>query len=669
MPVEIINLLSSSPEPAPARKALMKAAVPQLKQSATRTNVPPKPVQDAWYTLSSDDENGIDLPALQSNSRTHADRATESMADLRVITTTSQTTNPISTLSTRASRPNTISQRDDDFLFMSDDFDSTIDLDRSVNLPPTNSSGLSGLNRKQMEEERLARINRSKAGIVKAPPGAKKIAVNDTPHMRSSFSFNDPFEFGEGFTKRGGSLTASPSRVEASDSPADFLTKPTKRNASASLLSMSEDDPFELDIPPLKKRQLSPKLPSKTSPKRSSYKRSISNIETSLKPATTKPKTSGLARSKSTIVESDPIMFTSSPDYYAEAAKRRKEKRMPTLDEDEDIFGLGPLESSSKQNRSIRDVSCDDSSDSLPDINALVSKKPTKKPKTYAKPCSKGSDILEKYHADKAKDRKAQEKAQEKCQKSKEREQKAKNKEEEKERKRVAKEEMAKEKENAAFLAKANILKVDKKVSTPEMIVGFPSSLDPKVKDATRTFLADLSVKTYDYESELPIIKWKRRTEAVWDPEAGIFRPCELQIKEEKHIMYVMSANEFVRLATGKEGNDLDCHALQLKTRFNSREIVYLIEGLANWSRKNKTIKNRGFTEAVRNQMNPAEPNTSQRGKKKKEEPYVDEDLIEHALLKLQVVHGVLIHHSQVTENTPEWIRSFTQHISTIPYK
>lgn len=78
-------------------------------------------------------------------------------------------------------------------------------------------------------------------------------------------------------------------------------------------------------------------------------------------------------------------------------------------------------------------------------------------------------------------------------------------------------------------------------------------------------------------------------------------------------------------------------------------------------------IKNRKYAAIVRNQGQD-EPNASQRAKKR-QEGYIDQDLVEDALLRLQVMHGALIHHTAVMVETAEWILVFTQHISTVPYR
>ena len=191
-------------------------------------------------------------------------------------------------------------------------------------------------------------------------------------------------------------------------------------------------------------------------------------------------------------------------------------------------------------------------------------------------------------------------------------------KEVEKERKRLAKEETLREKDKAAAVAKVNTLLTNKKKSTMEMIVQLPSSLGLKLADQIQIFLKDREVEHRDWQSPLPIIKWMRKVNREYDEENGHWRPVTPSIKSDKHVMYIMSANEFVDLAIGEEGNDLDAHVLRLKLRFASSEIIYLIEGLDNWIRRNKTVKNRKFEREMRNQM-PEEPSAGQKRKKKSE--------------------------------------------------
>jgi len=456
----------------------------------------------------------------------------------------------------------------------------------------------------------------------------------------------------------------------------DKLANPTRLSNEFDCLSDDLDDPFASDEPLAKKRRLTPS-PIAVAPKKTEFKRSTSSIEFSSKIYTSRTTCAPILRQSktmSTVLESDPIMFTSSPDPFADAARRRKEQRKRTLHEDEEddpsdvehprgkvtqnniATGSGILESS--YGNKGKGYTSDYSSDlDIPDIGSLVSKPTSKAAKS-------SQDALAKYNTEKAKERAAREKAE------KQKEKRA-LKEAEKEQKRYAREQKVRDKEKAAEVARVNILRTDKKVSAPEMIVDISSSLNEKLAEQARNFLIPMQIEHSDWQSSLPVIKWRRKVIAQWNDEMGHWEPVPLRIKTEKHIMCILSAKEFVDLAMADEGQDLDAHVLRLKAKFESSEVIYMIEGLTAWMRKNRNVKNRQFTAAVRSHLDLEEqaPTASQKTKKKKVQEYVDEDMIGDALLRLQVIHGTLIHHTAVMIETAEWIVAFTQQISTIPYK
>jgi crossover junction endonuclease EME1 len=443
------------------------------------------------------------------------------------------------------------------------------------------------------------------------------------------------------------------------------------------------NDPFALDEPLPKKRRLtpSPKASTKTAvPKKTEFKRPTSNIESSSKTNTSRtknPPSSKRYKTTGNVLKSDPIMFTSSPDPIEDAARRRKDKRKETLYEDEDeegdslfdlgrsrnekikksfVSGRGILESTHGNRRNAFTI--DNSSDfDLPDVDSLV-------PKPGSKPPKSSQTALAKYKAEKAKEKATREKAEKLKDKHA-------SKGAEKEQKRLAKEQKIRDKEKAAEVAKVNILRTDKKVSAPEMIVDISSCLESKLAGQVRNFLTPLQIEHSDWQSLSPVIKWRRKVVAEWNDEKGHWEPVPLSIKTEKHVMCILSAKEFVDLAMGDESQNLDVHVLRLKASFDSSKIIYMIEGLTAWMRKNRNVKNRQFTAAVRSHFSHEEQaqTAGQRTKKWKEQEYVNEDMIEDALLRLQVIHGTLIHHTAAMIETAEWVVTFTQHISTIPYK
>ena len=257
-------------------------------------------------------------------------------------------------------------------------------------------------------------------------------------------------------------------------------------------------------------------------------------------------------------------------------------------------------------------------------------------------------------------------------------EQKAREKEEDQERKRILREEKAREKRIAADLAEVNKSKLDKKDSTPEMIVDLPASIDGQSVDTQiREFLKTLGVDATLYQSPLPnVVKWRRKMKARWNAEHEHWEPLKrMEIHEEEHVMCIMSAKEFVALAMVQtNGEDIDTHVMRLKSAYDNCTPIYIIEGLHIWMRKNKTAENRAYQDRV-NSLSQSNtdgvPSASQQASKKKKlvSGFVDEDMIEDALLRLQIINGSLVHHTNTSVETAEWVANFTQHVSTIPYR
>ena len=253
-------------------------------------------------------------------------------------------------------------------------------------------------------------------------------------------------------------------------------------------------------------------------------------------------------------------------------------------------------------------------------------------------------------------------------------EKKERDKEEDKEKKRLEKEEKAKEKRIAADLAEVNKSKLDKKDSTPEMLVDLPASIVGQTVDTQiRQFLKNLDVDATLYQSPIPnVIRWRRKMKARWNPELDHWEPLEnMQIEDEKHLMCILSAKEFVDLAMARhEEQDVETHVAKLKSAYEDCIPIYLIEGLQTWIRKNRTAENRAYQAKVLSQAQADEAPTGNQSKRKKAPvEIVDEDMIEDALLRLQVMNGCLVHHAMTSVETAEWVANFTQHISTIPYR
>ena len=259
-------------------------------------------------------------------------------------------------------------------------------------------------------------------------------------------------------------------------------------------------------------------------------------------------------------------------------------------------------------------------------------------------------------------------------------EQRAKEKEEQKERKRKEKEKKALEKQRLVDIAEVNKVKVNKNDATPEMIVDLPVSIaEQSVDTQVREHLKNLQVETTTYQSPMPnIVRWRRKVKARWNPELDHWEPLHtVEIQDERHVMCLMSANDFVDMVcssgTGDDGLDVEAHIQGVKAAFPHCTPIYLIEGLKARMRKNTTIQNRTYQAAVLRQINSQLESSlgsqQRRARKKAADQHVDEDTVEDALLNLQVAHGCLIHQTATACETAESVVNFTQQISTVPYR
>ncbi|KAL4816900.1 ERCC4 domain-containing protein [Aspergillus spinulosporus] len=257
----------------------------------------------------------------------------------------------------------------------------------------------------------------------------------------------------------------------------------------------------------------------------------------------------------------------------------------------------------------------------------------------------------------------------------------------EKERKQKQKEEKAKDKQLAADIAQANRLKVEKKNSTPEMILDLASSFrETSVGNQAAEYMRMLGVEQTFFDSSIRnVVRWRRKMKAIYNKSLGYWEPCELHLREEEHVLCLVTAQEFVDMVTSSLHSDnpnasseLDSHILRLKRAYPHCTIIYLIEGLSAWMRKNANSRNRVYQAEFRRNLDEVQglsqptTSTSTTRRKKTNKPEttpIDDDMIEDALLNLQINHNCLIHQTTSPPESAEWIKIFTEHISTVPYR
>lgn len=649
MPVEVINLLSSSPGSAPSRSR-SRPPPPATKLPNVSKSTAAVAVQQAW-----------DWPDPKSKPKPKA--ATQPLSDdifdLTDPTVISSFQSPLPIPPSRAAAPapksthNPKTSRANDFLILSDDFDTTVDLSeatpeiRPTKKPRVEPHTITGTCKRTGSVSDKP-FQRSTSGpvagsaIVRPPLGLKKWNTNLDPIQTSS----DPF----------------------ASSPHAAPAVKTGQPGQASFIDLSKDNDVENDDPFFKSpymdkgrsRKEATTIPSARPPPSSPlFTSSPLPRLGSLLPH------SGKSKGKAT----DPVTWdhisSSAPeadnqdDWHLDVRSKSGRSGLKRSRSDSKNFDLGDL----------AHVSWSSDDEGLPDLDSI-------QPLKHTSGRRKSTETAKHITVSK---KPAAERDLEKSAKAAAREAEKRRRQKEKE---DAKEEKRRGKERAAALAEVNRVRTDKKVSTPEMIVDLPTSLKPSVKLQIETLLEDLNVKCHSYTSPVKdVVKWRRKVRARFNEDEGHWEPIPERIEPEKHAMVIMPAAEFVELALGPKRSDLEAHTQRLQQHYRHHTLIYLIEGLTPWMRKNRNARNRQFVSAVRNigaeadsaaAGETAPPPSTQRSRKKDPKPppiYIDEDTVEDALLQLQVLHGALIHHTASPVETAQWVTIFTQHISTIPYR
>ncbi|KAI1860835.1 uncharacterized protein JN550_011297 [Neoarthrinium moseri] len=506
-------------------------------------------------------------------------------------------------------------ENEGDFLFLSDEFDTTGDL--SFNVPKrTQKSPVYSKNKGQ--------IGRSLARAVSGSSGPKPSTALQPAGLKRWNSIADPIEY--------------------SSSPMG-LPKEKDPFASSSPKSPVKRQP-QHNRPPGQK----PDDPEKPTRKPRDVFDLTSEPESSPPPLLAK--TSRNTASWDPISSSMPEASTARDNPFASSPPQPQKRKAHVVELDNDS-----------------DVSQNPSDDEFPELSAMDIRKI--KADLQARLSDRSPRHLKRSKTEPAKSNAKRQPLKTTEEKELEKKQKADARDAEKERKRLEKEREKQErviqKEKEKALAEVNKVRTDKKVSTIEMIVDLPVSLKPGTGVQVRTLLEDLKVQHATWNSPLDnVVKWRRKVDKRFNEDLDYWEPIPARLESEKHVLVAIEAAEFVKLATGSEGIDIEAHVLKMKVAFPSNTLIYLIEGLDVWFRKNRTARNRQFQSAARND---AAQSTEQPRRRAAAHEIIDEDTVEDAIMSLQVDHGVLIHKTNAPVETAQWITTFTQHISTIPYR
>lgn len=595
---------------------------------------------------------------------------------------------------TRTRPAPSVSSRDFSFL-SSDDFDANAGLfDEPFEAPPCKKPRTAGL----FDAETRARPSASNRPLQRTTSVPSKTTTTSKSTSTSKSEFTGTVGWGppgvlQPAALRRWNTTVDP--IQTSSDPFASSPRPGKENNSNIIIDLSLDDdpdPFANSTQLLQDRDKG-KRKASASPRAVRSGQHIFSSPYSSK-GTDRQSVSPQVRRRSTLARSASLFVDSPPaskmatHVRSKDAKGRAEKAVAwdhisssapeaTLDDDWVVDGH-PARTHKRLTRNLSggvdfdlgdpDGFPSDSDDDLPDLGDI---KPSKSKSNLGRSVSKitkrsatSSSKTPLAEMDAAKLHKLAAREVEKCRKQREKDE--------------AKEERRLEKERAVALAEVNKVRTDKKVSTPEMIVDLPASLAPSTRLQVEALLSDLDVTSHSYTSPVEnVVKWRRKVKARFNDAKGHWEPIPERVEDEKHALVIITAAHFVELALGAAGTDLEAHVLGMQRHYDGHTLIYIIEGLNPFMRKNATARNRQFQAAVRAAgatADDAPPPSAQQPKRKGKEPkppppHIDETLIEDALLALQVQHNALIHHTAAPIETAQWVAIFTQHISTIPYR
>ena len=268
-------------------------------------------------------------------------------------------------------------------------------------------------------------------------------------------------------------------------------------------------------------------------------------------------------------------------------------------------------------------------------------------------------------------------------------------KELEKLQKQEAKLEREKEKQRAKDLAEVNKSKANKKETSKEMILELPSELQGlSIGNQVEEYMRQHEVRLTFGREEVTldeadpwlhlgkVVKWKRKVEAVYNEDEGQWVPTERPRTEtEPHVAILLNGLDFAQVAAGKGEQmtlakmkeNFDLHVTSLRSRFLDARLIYIIQGLYAWIKRNENAKNREYTAAVRAEVEdqPAsQPKKRKTARIAQHLAAVTADAAEDIQLYLQVQHQPLVvHHTTSDASTASQILSFTQSLSARRYR
>jgi len=206
-----------------------------------------------------------------------------------------------------------------------------------------------------------------------------------------------------------------------------------------------------------------------------------------------------------------------------------------------------------------------------------------------------------------------------------------------------------------------------RKEACPDLMAYIPPTLPEALHNHILNFLEPLGIDTREWIPSTPdAIKFVRKVNAEWDEEGMLFRPCEEYRRDEEWIIHWLKADKFVEMTClDQTGLALKFHMEKLKSAIQGAKPIIVLEGLSGLLARAKTARNRAHDAAVRARLGGEQT----RSKKDTQLLELNEEVVENALIEIQLVHEIRVVQTSSAPDSAEWISILAADIASIPYK
>ncbi|KAK6905307.1 hypothetical protein I203_106130 [Kwoniella mangroviensis CBS 8507] len=240
-------------------------------------------------------------------------------------------------------------------------------------------------------------------------------------------------------------------------------------------------------------------------------------------------------------------------------------------------------------------------------------------------------------------------------------------------------------------LAEVNRLRVSKNDTVREIYLYLSSDLS-KPTSPIAGALPEITKRITDNYSEIKfldeeestingLIKFKRHLKARWDTEKKQFIPLDqpVWIWEGIYVL-VINAEEIVdKIASAFESPDEEERLDELKLWVSdikltlsltiNDQLIIMIKGLQKYYSKMKSLANKEFTAAARAGLNGTTSANRNQGGRNSGRIGPDKEIIEMALVRLQVKQRCFLVHVEKTEDIEDWLYNIAADVAIRPYK